>query len=353
VQFITPHYNNREQHILAWSQNITRSRSVANMVAANCFVCISRAIYSPLLVLFPIKGFCPHSKSSTSVSPTFKIAKLALVVNLLVSLSLLYPTVSCLSSLMSVCGTQKSLCLIILGDQMFIISSILLEIIVTTKVETLRREMLTWSNIFQHRRFYGLGDITDKKKSKRIVMARSIFLLVILVAVPAGGVYFFSDYAYDRLPLNYARNISLCFFTTLQSNLALDAYQRLVVVGAILNAMETTLHETFLNRNVDVFKRHVHLIAAINCNVKSIKNILTGLFTLWILTITSFLICNIYALVDHSSHDFLTIVMTQVKTINMIIVSAVFFFIHDEILKRKVSPSLSQFSKSYLRVVEC
>jgi hypothetical protein len=340
VQFITPHYNNREQYILAWSQNITRSRSVANMVAANCFVCISRAIYSPLLVLFPIKGFCPHSKSSTSVSPTFKIAKFALVVNLLVSLSLLYPTVSCLSSLMSVCGTQKSLCLIILGDQMFIISSILFQIIVTTKVETRRSK---------HRRFYGLGDITDKKKSKRIVMARSIFLLVILVGVPAGGVYFFSDYAYDRLPLNYARNISLCFFTTLQSNLALDSYQRLVVVGAILNAMETTLHETFLNRNVDVFKRHVHLIAAINCNVKSIKNILTVLFILWILTITSFLICNIYALVDHSSHDFLTIV----KTINMIIVSALFFFIHDEILKRKVSTSLSQFSKSYLRVVEC
>jgi hypothetical protein len=310
------------------------------MVAANCFVCISRAIYSPLLVLFPIKGFCPHSKSSTSVSPTFKIAKFALVVNLLVSLSLLYPTVSCLSSLMSVCGTQKSLCLIILGDQMFIISSILFQIIVTTKVETRRSK---------HRRFYGLGDITDKKKSKRIVMARSIFLLVILVGVPAGGVYFFSDYAYDRLPLNYARNISLCFFTTLQSNLALDSYQRLVVVGAILNAMETTLHETFLNRNVDVFKRHVHLIAAINCNVKSIKNILTVLFILWILTITSFLICNIYALVDHSSHDFLTIV----KTINMIIVSALFFFIHDEILKRKVSTSLSQFSKSYLRVVEC
>jgi hypothetical protein len=318
------------------------------MTRSNCFVCISRSVFDPLFVLNPIKGFCPHSKCSTALTPTFKISKMALIFNLLLALSLLYPTVTSLPSIMRMCRIQKSLCLIILGDQLFIVSSSILEILITAKVKALREEMLTWSNIFQHRQFYGLGDIIDTRKSKRIVMANSIFILLIFIGIIMEGIYFFSSETYDTLPWHHARKISLCLAGIFQSYIVLDAYQKLITVGAILNAMETALHETRFTRDLNVFKKQVHLIALINCTARSVMNLMTTFLVLWMLTLTSFLICNCYSLVDNASYDFLTIVMTQIKTISIIANCTVYLFMHDETRKRKVSLSLLQLSKILL-----
>jgi hypothetical protein len=145
------------------------------MVAANCFVCMSRSILNPFLVLYQIKGFCQHSRSNLSSIPTFKISKMALIIiNLSVTLGLLLPAASYLPVLETLCATKKSLCFVLIGDEIFLISNILLEIVVAAKMETVHQEMLTWLNIFEHRKFYSLDIIVDENKVKKFITVRII-----------------------------------------------------------------------------------------------------------------------------------------------------------------------------------
>jgi hypothetical protein len=61
------------------------------------------------------------------------------------------------------------------------------------------------------------------------------------------------------------------------------------------------------------------------------------LLILWILTTIIFLIFNIYALTDYVSYDFLTIMVTQEKAFFFVMACTLFFHIHDDKLKKKVS----------------
>jgi hypothetical protein len=309
------------------------------MVGANCFVCLSRSYFDKFLVLYQIKGFCQHSQSSFSASPTFRVSKTALIFNMLVTLSLLFPVVTYLQSLKAVCTVTRSLCLILMADQIFVMISILLEILLCVEINTIRQEMLTWLNIFENRNFYGLGVVADKKKIRKFVMARSLAIMISLFSCVLSGIYLFSDHGYDNLPRSYARNISLAVTSTFESFIFFEVVQKIFIMGALLDAMKTALRKTYFNRDFSVFKKHVHLMAIINYNMKLVMNLMTVLLMGWILTCTMYLIFNIYALTDYASYNFITIMVTQGKTIFFIITWTIFFYIHDENLKKKVSLS--------------
>jgi hypothetical protein len=151
------------------------------------------------------------------------------------------------------------------------------------------------------------------------------------------ALYFFSDNAYDNLPWSYPRKIALLVGTIFESLITFEAYHRIFRKAALLDAMKTALHKTCFTRDLNVFKKQLLLMAAMNANTKSIMNLMTPLLILWISTTIGFLIFNIYALIDHASYNVFTVMLTQLKTISFITRCGLFFYIHDENLKRKVS----------------
>jgi hypothetical protein len=310
-----------------------------NMVAANCFVCLSRSYFDKFLVLYQIKGFCQHSQSNFSVSPTFRISNIAVIFNLLVTLSLLFPAASYLQSLKMVCATNRSLCLILMGDQVYVISSIVLETVIAVKIKTIHQDMLSWLNIFENRKVYSLGDIANEQKLRKFVTGRSLTMLISLFGTIITTMYLFSNHGYDNLSWSYARKLSMIVVSIIQFFIFMEAFHKVFIMGALLDAVKTALRKTYFNKNFNVFKKQVHLIAAINNCTKLITNLTTGLLIVWILMAIILLIFNIYALTDYASYNFLTIMVTNEKTFSFIMVCTTFLYIHDENLQRKVSLS--------------
>jgi hypothetical protein len=234
------------------------------MVAANCLVCLSRSYFDKFLVLYQIKGFCQHSQSNFSVSPTFRISKMAVIFNLLVTLSLLFPAASYLQSLKMVCATNRSLCLILMGDQVYVISSILLETVIAVKIKTIHQDMLSWLNIFENRKVYSLGDIANEQKLRKFVTGRSLTMLISLFGTIITTMYLFSNHGYDNLSWSYARKLSMIVVSIIQFFIFMEAFHKVFIMGALLDAVKTALRKTYFNKNFNVFKKQVHLIAAIN-----------------------------------------------------------------------------------------
>jgi hypothetical protein len=307
------------------------------MFGANCLVCLTRSYFDRFLLIHQIKGFCQHSQSSFSSNPTFRVSKIAVIFNLLVVLSMVFPAVSYFQSLKMVCASNRSLCLILMGDQIYVISSIFLETVIAVKIETIRQEMLSWLHIFENRKFYGLGDIVDEKKLRKFVMARSVAMLMSLFRIIIIEAYVFSSHAYDNLSWSHARHISTTIASIIESFIFVEALHKIFIMGALLKAMKKAIRKAYLNRDFNVFKKQVHLVAAINDCTKLIMNLVTVLLIVWILACTTFLIFNIYAVTDSTSYNVLTTIVTNVKAIYLILASRSFLYFHDENLKREVS----------------
>jgi hypothetical protein len=310
------------------------------MVGADCLVCLSRSYFDKFLVLHQIKGFCQHSQSNFSLSPTFRVSKIAVIFNILVALSMLFPAASYLQSLKMVCPARRSLCLILMGDQIYVISGIILQTVIAVKVETIHQDILSWLNIFENRKIYCLGNIVDEQKLKKFVIGRSVAILVTLFGTIMSEIYLFSNHGYDNLSWSYPRKISMMVVSIIQSFIFMEAFHKIFIMGVLLEAVKTALRKTCFNKNFNVFKKQVHLIVAISDCTKLITNLTTVLLILWILMTVILLIFNIYALTDYASYNFLTIMITHQKTFLFIVACTSFFYIHDENLKRKVSLSL-------------
>jgi hypothetical protein len=317
------------------------------MSGANCFVCLSRSYFDKFLFFYQIKGLCQHSQSNFSLSPTFRVSKIAVIFNILVALSMLFPAASYLQSLKMVCPARRSLCLILMGDQIYVISGIILETIITVKVETIRQDMLSWLTIFENRKVYSLGDIVDEQKLRKFVIGKSVAMLVTLFGIIMTQIYLFSNHGYDNLSWSYARKISMMVVSIIQSFIFLEAFHKIFIMGALLEAIKTALRKTCFNKNFNVFKKQVHLIVAISDCTKLITNLTTVLLIVWILMAIILLIFNIYALTDYASYNFLTRMITHQKTFLFIVACTSFLYIHDENLKRKVSLSLLLLLKFY------
>jgi hypothetical protein len=296
---------------------------------------------------YQIKGLCQHSQSNFSLSPTFRVSKIAVIFNILVALSMLFPVASCLQSLKMVCPARRSLCFILMGDQIYVISGIILETIITVKVETIRQDMLSWLTIFENRKVYNLGDIVDEQKLRKFVIGKSVAMLVTLFGIIMTQIYLFSNHGYDNLSWSYARKISMMVVSIIQSFIFLEAFHKIFIMGALLEAIKTALRKTCFNKNFNVFKKQVHLIVAISDCTKLITNLTTVLLIVWILMAIILLIFNIYALTDYASYNFLTRMITHQKTFLFIVACTSFLYIHDENLKRKVSLSLLLLLKFY------
>jgi hypothetical protein len=309
-----------------------------NMVVANCLVCISRSYFDRFLVLYQIKGFCQHSQSSFSSSPTFRVSKIAVIFNLLVVISMVFPAVSYLQSLKMVCSATRSLCLILMADQIYVISSIVLETLIAVKIETIHQDTLSWLHIFENRRFYNIGNIFDEQKLKKFVAARSVSILMSLCVSIMTQIYLFSNHTYyDSLSWSYERKISMMVASIIQSFVFVEVFHKIFIMGALLEAAKTALRKTYFNKNFNIFKKQVHLIAAINDCSKLTMNLTTLLLIVWILTTIILLIFNVYALTDYASYNSLTIMVMHGKTIFFMMGCASFLHVHDENLKRKVS----------------
>jgi hypothetical protein len=150
------------------------------------------------------------------------------------------------------------------------------------------------------------------------VIARNVAIMVTLFGGTLSGIYLFSNHAYDNLPQSNTRKISMIVASIIEGCVFLEAFHKIFIMGALLDAMKTALHQIHFNKDFNVFRKLIHLLATINYCTKLITNVTSVPLILWILTII-FLIFNIFALTDYVSYDSLTIMVTQEKA---------FFFFH-------------------------
>jgi hypothetical protein len=129
----------------------------------------------------------------------------------------------------------RLLCLILMGDQIYVISSIFLETVIAIKIETIRQEMVSWLNIFENREFYGLGDIVDEKKLRKFVMARSVSMLMSLFGIIIMEAYLLSRHAYDNLSWSHSRHISTTIASIIETFIFVEALHKIFIMGAVLN----------------------------------------------------------------------------------------------------------------------
>jgi hypothetical protein len=164
-------------------------------------------------------------------------------------------------------------------------------------------------------------------------------MLISLFGTIITTMYLFSNHGYDNLSWSYARKLSMIAVSIIQCFIFMEAFHKVFIMGALLEAVKTALRRTYFNKNFNVFKKQVQLFAAINDSTKLITNLTTGLLIVWILMAIILLIFNIYALTDYASYNFLTIMVTNEKTFSFIMVCTTFLYIHDENLQKKVSLS--------------
>jgi hypothetical protein len=143
------------------------------------------------------------------------------------------------------------------------------------------------------------------------VIAKNVAITVSLFGGTLSEMYLFSSHAYDNnLPRSNTQKISVIVASIIEGCVFLEAFLKIFIMGALLDAMKTALHQVHLNKDFNVFRKLIHPLAIINYCTKLITFVL---LILWILTTIIFFIFNIFALTDYVSYDFLTIMVTQEK----------------------------------------
>ena len=311
------------------SQFIVTGSEVA-MVAADCFVCATRTLFDPLHLCDPIKRYCQHSKNSSYLKPTITISKATLVMSTILITGLLFPIIATMPLLADLCVSDKSTCLVIIGDVVFLICSFVHGLILLLGVRPLCQQSLGFSEIIKNRHIYGFTTIITKGGAKIFVTARTIYA-ALNYAMVAVMVVIYYLHPYDYVKWKTSREVAVTITIILECYIGIEMYTKLCLVGVILEAVKTTIAEA------QNFGKCARLIIAVNSNLKLSMDVLVVTMATWIISTIINLICHIAADFYRRDLDFFAEVMLQGKTMYAIFGCVVLYYIHDKNLKEKVS----------------
>ena len=306
----------------------------------SCFVCVYRS-NTFFRFLFPIKGCCPHSKSLYSETPQFSVFKPFIVVILALSLIALILSVPTLFSTDKVCRSDKSLCLLGLGEEIFVWTTAILAISMSCKVGSKLQELSTWSMIFTSCDSFGLSTIVDQKHYKRLVNKRIVLSTVALIFLSVGNLirhFLFSD----SLPLALLRRFLLYCSTLFQTFMLLENYIKLEIGGLILKSVkESLLRNRESGTKLDNFRRLSTLVMVFQHTLCLWMQYMTFLLSTWMLTTTIMIIFNIYVFVEYDNTGHLSAVgVLGFRTLVTICLIAKMLSMHDSEFKDRVSDYL-------------
>ncbi|KYB28726.1 hypothetical protein TcasGA2_TC032427 [Tribolium castaneum] len=270
------------------------SRIVTFFVAAECNLQVK---WDPFRFLYPIKGYCPHSKNY-SPEPQFKLFKSSHIIVYLFTLPNLISAISGILQLPVLWTTDRLLFLIFLADQVFIMSSFILGIITCLQLGAQFNELNAWADIIRIRRFFGVKSIFDERATKRLLFYRKVFSHIINIFMLCTAAIH-SVFNYDQFSLNYLRQFSIVFSMSFQGYLAFEFCYRMMMLGTVLKTLNKSLRKSDQRLFLAVtFSKFARLLMVINTKMVLIMKFIKFFFPVWILTMTVNLILNIYILVS-------------------------------------------------------
>jgi hypothetical protein len=297
--------------------------------AYNCVVCFYRFVFDPFRPLFPIKGYCQHSKYYNSTRPKFEISRLICAGLFVFSTGLLLFAFSFVSYLPQLFQNNRSLCLMVTADKVLILSTGIVCLRACLSLDTVLQETRSWLCIYEMRKSFGLKEIIDEKLHKKLKSYQIVTIVAItfLITVMAPIRYIFIN---DDLPWNPARNFLIAFSTGFQNYLALEYCQKMVLIGSIVKAIKASLESASGSSGLEnIFARASRLVLFIHRNLELLKKYTNNIFPVWVLTMTINLILNIYFLVKYSDYNIYALSMLQVRTITLILYLWTMLYFHD------------------------
>jgi hypothetical protein len=308
--------------------------------ASTCLVCLLRVNYDIFQRFYPVQGYCQHSKTYFSSKPQYKISQKLLVHNIVMALLYVAPLISYSIYMPEVCRTDKSLCLIFIADEIYLVCGIVLSLILFAKIKFNQLELNCWSFIFDNPEVYHLGPIMSHDAIKKFRVYRAVtFLLIFSANFAMGFLYFY--FPYDYLPGHVLRRLSILTIYCFHSYGALEITRRVKVLALVLRACEKSFMTVFCDklpiRIKSKFRNYFTLINLINLNITMMMKYLAFLLVMWILTSIVSLIFNIYVLIDFYDYDLCTLSTLATRTLTTILEILVVLIIVEEKVNRKVS----------------
>jgi hypothetical protein len=307
--------------------------------SSNCVVCLLRSNYDLCQLLLPLKGYCQHSwlKLYRSKRPYFRFLRRLQIFDYVFQTFLCWPIFTYFYYLPSICSSNnKSLCLILLTDQSFVISTCVVSLIHITQFKTKHLEANGWISIVENRRSYGLKDVFNSKKSKTLIRRRNLMLAAFYVLI-IGTTVIQLVVSYDNIPWNGSRKFLLLLCFTFQGYISLDLTQRFKIIGAILDALKRALTKKRSRNLKRPFIKYNNLILAIRINLNLFMKMMTVPLVSWILTVIGSLILNIYISIKFPEYDLYTLILLQSRTVVTIMSIFIILYSAEKNLKEKVS----------------
>ena len=311
------------------------SKLAFNMIGANCVVCLYGVKFDPYIFFSPIRRQCQHSKRNHALKPTHRISIPLLIFQLTLFSCILVLCCLRLRFVIELCDVQKTICMILISDETFTIEACVIAIMSALKVRPITKELQTWSEILESRTLFGLDNIFDLKKTKRVLCIKMFLILWCFFAITLLETLYLCGSGYDILPWGVPSKVASVFAVMVFFCIYVEFFLRTVIVGGILEAIKRTLKSS-TQRNIKHFAKHAHIIRAIYLNHSRIVALVTAILITWIVANTVFLILNIYALLDYNAYDIFTSLILQNRTCGNLITTAILMHFHDQQLKNKV-----------------
>jgi hypothetical protein len=296
--------------------------------------------YDLFQYLFPVQCYCSHSRYNFSKKPCCKISKIGLT--WFASLILFF--IVCITNSFiyapRACAGEKSLCVIYMTDEFFVVGSCILLLLVVCNVKTQESELNTWLFIFENRRFYGLGPIIQKDIVVKINKASSVFS----VLVNSLMLCLTFSYSYDNFPGNILRKMAICVCYAFQTRGAFEMVKRISLMGVMLQALETSLKtmkmtKLFLCPNTCLttkLRRYQNLICVINNGMEVYMKVTAVTLSIWTIMLVVTLIINIYVWIDHWDLSLGILSVLQLRTLVTVLGIVVIAFATENNVNKKV-----------------
>lgn len=321
----------------------------------SCFVCLLKSKYDLLLLAFFVVGLCEHSKLRYSPNPEYRLSKFLFVTVIFFSLSHLIVTLSYIFFLPDLCKIDNFLCLIMVSDQTFSATTLLVILIYLFygKIQTL--EFGSWAKIFEKRLDFGCSNIIADKEAAQLKKYRDIMAFFNFTS--ALGYFAANHFAnYDHYQWSTARKFSIITCYNFQGYIVYYLSQRIRIVGGLLRTINTDLKFALASKSVilETFLRQKSkLILAVNSSLSLLMRYITYVLMTWCFSTVICLILNIYTYIQYGNYDFYTLALIECRTLGTILQYVVLFSYVDSSLSKAVSKTLFKLFLIYNYYVKC
>ncbi|KAJ3663975.1 hypothetical protein Zmor_008188 [Zophobas morio] len=305
------------------------------MATTSCLVCIYESTLDIARHFSPIKRHCPYPTLNLTHKPTYTVSTLSLYANLLILVIFLLSTIPYVPVILTnVCQNQRSLCLFMTSDEIYIISNSAMTTMLLVKIRSCCQELEAWSSMVLHQSHYGLEDAVGTKGAKNLLRIKQISSITNAFWTIYGSIIFFFLPWPDTMPWNFFRKSALLYYAAVQWHMTMELWLNFLLIGRLLAAVRTTLtREKF-------FPKYSLVVLGINHIVSLSVRLVTKFLITSTFTAVVYLIFSISALFYHADLSGVAVLMLHTRAIYFGSLMVMVYYTHDRYLKDKVSEEL-------------